>query len=118
MWGAMETMKIVQKWEDMAIYLYIALKQFPRSERHTLAAETANALWKIGTCITRANAIKSFSERKQLIEQADMELARLKVLVRMAMLLKFIDTKKYGILSAQIVEIGKMLGGWLRSPGV
>lgn len=114
----MEEMKIVQKWEDMALYLYIALRQYPKSERYTLAADTTSALWNIGTNITRANVVRSVTERRRLIEDADMELSRLKVLVRMGMLLKFMDLKKYGILSRQMVEIGKMLGGWLRSPGV
>lgn len=114
----MEVMKIAQKWEDMALYLYTALRQYPKSERHTLAADTTNALYNIGTYITRANFVRSAAERHRLIEDADMELSRLKVLVRMGMLLKFMDMKKYGILSGQMVEIGKMLGGWLRSPGV
>lgn len=114
----MEVMKIAQKWEDMAIYLYTAMKQYPKSERHMLVADTTHAMWDIGTYITRANAVRSLSERRHLIEDADMELARLKVLVRMGMLLKFMDMKKYGVLSGQMVEIGKMLGGWLRSPGI
>jgi hypothetical protein len=111
-------MKVVQKWEDMALYLYIAMKQYPKSERHTLVADTTNALWNIGTYITRANMIRATQERRRMIEAADMELSRLKILVRMGMLLKFMDMKKYGVLSGQMVEIGKMLGGWLHSPGV
>lgn len=114
----MEAMKVLQKWEDMALYLYIAMKQYPKSERHTLVADTTNALWNIGTYITRANMMHSTQGRIKMIEAADMELSRLKVLVRMGMLLKFMDMKKYGILSGKLTEIGKMLGGWLRSPGV
>ena len=94
------------------------MKQYPKSERHTLVADTTNALWNIGTAITRANMMRSTQERRKMIEAADMELARLKVLVRMGMLLEFMDMKKYGVLSGKLTEIGKMLGGWLRSPGV
>lgn len=114
----MEAMKVVQKWEDMALYLYIAMKQYPKSERHTLVADTTNALWNVGTYITRANVIRSAQERKRMLDAADMELSRLKVLVRMGMLLKFMDMKKYEVLSGKLTEVGKMLGGWLRSPGV
>jgi four helix bundle protein len=112
------TMKVYQKWEDMAAYLYVALKSYPKSERFTLAADTTRALWEIGTCIVRANAVPGKQEKRRMIEQADLALVRLKVLVRMGMKLTFLPIKKYEILSGQAVEIGKMLGGWIKSVGL
>jgi four helix bundle protein len=110
-------MKVYQKWEDMAAYLYIALKSYPKSERFTLAADTARALWKIGTCITRANAVgnNNKSEKRKAVETADISLVELKVLVRMGMRLEFLPLKKYEILAGQITEVGKMIGGWIKS---
>jgi four helix bundle protein len=110
-------MKVYQKWEDMAAYLYIALKSYPKSERFTLAADTAKALWKIGTCITRANAIGNNNkpEKRRAVETADISLVELKILVRMGMKLEFLPLKKYEILAGQITEIGKMIGGWIKS---
>ena len=35
----MEDLKIRQKTEDMIKYGYICLRQFPKSEKHTLAAQ-------------------------------------------------------------------------------
>jgi len=32
----MEGLTVLTKWEDMAAYAYIALKNYPKSERHTL----------------------------------------------------------------------------------
>lgn len=109
------SLKVYQKWEDMAAYLYIALRSYPKSERFTLAAETSKALWEIGTCIMRANSVYGKPEKRRLIEQADLALVRMKVLVRMGMKLNFLALKKYEILSGQVTEIGKMLGGWLKS---
>jgi len=111
----METMKVYQKWEDMAAYLYVALRSYPKAERFTLAAETARAAFEVGTAITRANAIGSAAGKKRWIEHADVELARLKVLVRMGVRLEFLAMKKYEHLSVMLTEIGKMVGGWLRS---
>ena len=110
-------LKVYQKWEDMAAYLYIALKSYPKSERFTLAADTTRALWEMGTCIARANALPGKAEKRRVIEQADLALVRMKVLVRMGMKLSFLPFKKYEILSGQVTEIGKMLGGWLKSVG-
>jgi four helix bundle protein len=110
-------MKVYQKWEDMASYLYIALKSYPKSERFTLAAATSKALWKIGACISRANSIGNnrMAEKRKTVETADLTLVELKVLIRMGMRLEFLPMKKYEILSGQIVEVGRMIGGWIKS---
>jgi hypothetical protein len=107
-------MKVYQKWEDMAAYLYVALKSYPKSERFTLAAETARTLWEVGTCLLRANAIGG-AEKRKTIERADNAMVGLRVLLRMGTKLQFLPMKKYEILSGYITEIGKMLGGWLKA---
>jgi hypothetical protein len=109
-----ENMKVYQKWEDMAKYLYIALQSYPKSEKFTIAADTRNALMLLGRYIYRANNVSKLLKR-QAIEQADLALVDLKLLVRMGMVLEFMPIKKYEIVSAQAVEIGRMLGGWLKS---
>lgn len=40
----MEQLSVLTKWEDLAEYTYVALKGYPKSERHTLAARTIDAL--------------------------------------------------------------------------
>jgi len=36
----MDNLTVLTKWEDLAGYAYIAIKSYPKSERHTLAAST------------------------------------------------------------------------------
>jgi four helix bundle protein len=110
-----ETLKVYQKWEDMMAYLYIALRSYPKSERFTLAARTAECGVDIGTSIVRGNTVGHPAEKRRNIEHADVELARLKILIRLGMKLEFLPLKKYGLVSTMLVEIGKMIGGWLRS---
>ncbi|MDR1902876.1 MAG: four helix bundle protein, partial [Treponema sp.] len=50
-------MKVYQKWEDMAKYIYIALQSYPKSEKFTIAADTRNALMSLGRYIYRANNV-------------------------------------------------------------
>lgn len=114
----METLKVYQKWEDMMVYLYIALRCYPKSERFTLAARTAECAIDIGVSMVRANSVGHPAEKRRNVEHADIKLAELKILARMGMRLEFLPLKKYGIVSAMLVEIGKMLGGWLRSSSV
>jgi hypothetical protein len=106
-------MKVYQKWEDMAKYLYIALQSYPKSEKYAIAADTRRALMLLGRYIYRANNVSKL-EKRQVIEQADIALVDLKLLVRMGMVLGFMPVKKYEIVSGQAVEIGRMIGGWLK----
>ena len=109
-----ENMKVYQKWEDMAKYLYVALQSYPRSEKYALGADTRRALMLLGRYIYRANNVSKLEKRK-VIEEADIALVDLKLLVRMGMALGFMPIKKYEIVSGQLVEIGRMLGGWLKN---
>ena len=49
------------------------------------------------------------------LEEAATKLDVLKLLLRLAQDVKSIPTKKYLTLSEKLQEIGKMLGGWIRS---
>jgi hypothetical protein len=109
-----ENMKVYQKWEDMAKYLYVALRSYPKSEKFTIAADTRHSLMLVGRHIYRANNVPK-AEKRKAIEQADIALVDLKLLIRLGMILEFMPLKKYEIASAQAVEIGRMLGGWLKS---
>ncbi len=54
--------------------------------------------------------------RKVLIlEDASISLNLLRIFIRLLKDIKSIEPKKYIILQANIDEIGRMLGGWIRS---
>ncbi|HAY23406.1 MAG TPA: diversity-generating retroelement protein Avd [Desulfobacterales bacterium] len=95
-------LKIAQKWEDMAVYAYGALRQFPKSERFTLGAELRECLWKGLKLIVKAN------------NELDSEIKTMLALLRVAHGLNIIPPKKYELWAGMLVEIGKMLGGWLK----
>lgn len=60
----------------------------------------------------------SHTDKKSKLEylaKASTKLDLLKTLVRLAEDIKAIPTKKYLSLSEKLQEIGKMLGGWMRS---
>lgn len=46
---------IRQKVEDMIDYGYVALRQFPKSERHVLSAEIRRCMWSILRCVITCN---------------------------------------------------------------
>jgi hypothetical protein len=112
----MITMKVYEKWEELARYLLVALRSYPKSERYVLAADTRRACILVGRYIYRADAVSVLTgEKREMLRQADMALVDLKLLIRLGMLLEYLPIKKYELLIGYTTEIGKMLGGWIKS---
>lgn len=105
-------LQILQKTYDMMLYAYPALAQFPRSEKHTLAAEVKSCMGNMVRLIIRANKER---QKMEHLRQLDAELELLRTLVRLSMELGFLPPRKYEQWSRQLAEIGKMLGGWIKS---
>lgn len=99
----------------MVDYGYIALRNYPKSEKFTLAQDTRHALWNLGTLMQQACDVRNTRKKISLMDAADKELIRLKLLVRAGKRLGFLPFKKYEIWSGFLVEIGKMIGGWMKS---
>ena len=107
-----EDLKILQKVFDMMGYAYPALAQFPKSEKFALVTDikkSMDALLKL--CIT---ARKKYHKQTTLRDM-DVELATLQAYVRLSANLGFLSPKKYQVWSGMLVEIGKMLGGWIKA---
>lgn len=108
----MEDLTILQKTYDMIQYGYQALAQFPKSEKFALAADMKRCMHSILEYIIEAQK-KYF--KKTTLQELDVEVAKLRVYIRLAKDLGFLPLKKYEVWSKQIVEIGKMVGGWIKS---
>lgn len=94
------------------MYGYQALKQFPKHEKHVLGAEIRLSMLQLQRLIV--TAFKRY-HKKTTLTDLDIELAILKRRVRLAKDLQYLDLKKYQIWIGQLVEIGKMIGGWIKS---
>lgn len=94
------------------MYGYQALKQFPKHEKHVLGAEIRLSMLQLQRLIV--TAFKRY-HKKTTLTDLDIELAILKRRVRLAKDLRYLDLKKYQIWIEQLVEIGKMIGGWIKS---
>jgi hypothetical protein len=96
----------------MITYGYTALQQFPKSEKHTLVADVKQSMFRLLELVIICN--KKYY-KKNTIQELDVELDVLRSYIRLAMTLKFLPFKKYEIWSGYLNEIGKMIGGWLKS---
>lgn len=98
-------LKIQQKWEDMAQYVYIALRHIPKSERFTVGLEMRTGIWKGLRLIVKANAART---KLPILHEIDAEIKILLALARTAHGLGILPARKYEIMSAKLVELGKM----------
>jgi four helix bundle protein len=108
----MEDLKIRQKCEDMIHYAYIAVRQFPKAEKFTLVSEIKMTMWRLLRLIITCNRRYY---KKTILQELDTELDVLRSQIRLAMELKFLSFKKYETWSRLLDEIGRMIGGWMKS---
>lgn len=64
---------VLQKTYDMIQYGYVCLRQYPKSEKHTLAAQTKLAMFGLLEAIIRAN--KQYYKKKAIQKWRAYELA-------------------------------------------
>ncbi|WP_034629496.1 diversity-generating retroelement protein Avd [Desulfotruncus alcoholivorax] len=110
--SAPEELKIRQKVEDMIAYGYIALRQFPKSEKFTLAAGIKQSMYRLLNLVIVTN--KKYY-KKTTMQELDTELDFLRSLIRISMQLGFLPFKKYENWAIMLNEIGRMIGGWFKS---
>ena len=108
----MSALIIEEKCREMLLYGYQALKQFPKHEKHVLAAEIRISMLSLQRLII--TALKRYYKKTTLTD-LDIELAVLKRQVRLAKDLHYLDIKKYQHWIEKLVELGKMIGGWIKS---
>ncbi|MEK7529095.1 MAG: diversity-generating retroelement protein Avd, partial [Patescibacteria group bacterium] len=105
---------IIHKAYKFYIILYFCTKQFPKKDRFTIGKKCEQILLEILELLFDANA-KYGTQRIFILKKIDIKLKILKIMVRLAFDVKVIDQKKYISLEKELQEIGKMLGGWIKS---
>lgn len=102
--------KIVELYELFCQYI----KLFPKREKFGIGQKCDNVLLEILELIIIASQIPK-NQKLSYLEKASVKLNVLKILFRIIKKLKIIDIKKYIELESHCQEVGKMLGGWIKS---
>jgi len=105
---------ILKKTNDLYKEFYQYLKIFPKKDQYMLGRKCEDYIVSFMEIILLAVGSQKQEKREKLLE-ASVKFDVLKVLFRIARELKMIDNKKYLNLEERIQEIGRMLGGWIRS---
>lgn len=109
---ATQDFKILTKVKDMMLYAYPVLAQFPKAEKFSLAQDIRHCMDELMELTITED--KKYT-KKTTIENMDIANEKLKQYIEIAMELKFISFHKYEVWMKYLVEIGKMIGGLLKS---
>lgn len=105
---------IFTKTYELYKFFYELLPILPKKDRYVLGSKCESVLLEILEGIIIATNL-SKSEKLPILIKASTKLDVLKILFRLGKDLRIIERKKYLLLEASVQEIGKMLGGWIRS---
>ena len=107
----MEQLKIYQRQYDLILYAFPIINKFPKSQKFVLGQQIQNSMIDIATMIIEANKTR---HRLPTLYRIDIELEKLRMLIRLAKDLRFLSVKQYGLVAEGISEVGRMLGGWIK----
>lgn len=102
--------------ETMELYkeFVVYLKTFPKKDQYLLGRRCEDYILDFLQEVFKATSA-SKQEKLEFLIKANIKFEVLKILFRTARDLKMIDNKKYLSLESRVQQIGKMLGGWMRS---
>lgn len=104
---------IFTKTTDFILWLLNHTESFPKSERFRLAKRMEDSAFEFYELLIEAT--RSTKRKRQLLVQADVKLEKLRLYVRMSQQRKLTSLSQYRFAAGFMVEIGKLLGGWLKT---
>jgi len=105
---------IFQKTYDLYRNFYDYRRLVPKQDRYTIWQRSEDTVLDLIAGILLASQTMKM-EKLPILTKASVNVSLLRVLIRLMKETKALDNKKYVALETSIDEIGRMLGGWIRS---
>jgi len=107
----MDKLILYQKMYDLIRYSFPIISRFPKSQKFVLGQQIQNCMLSISALIVHANKLKN---KRMKLYEIDIELEKLRLLIRLSKDLGFMNTRKYGNHVQKLDEIGRLLGGMIK----
>ncbi len=98
---------------DFLTWLLPATNHFPRAHRHSFTQRLLDAAFAFYEHIEAANHRRG-TDRAACLKQADEELDKVRVYLRLAVKWDWLTGAQYEHVARMVTEIGKLLGGWTK----
>jgi hypothetical protein len=86
---------------------------FSKYERYTLGEKIQNTLLSLIELVIMVNSSNKYEKEKNLL-RVSAKIETIKILIRIALNCKLIETEKYLETARKLQEIGKMTQGWIK----
>ena len=103
---------VITKTYDFILWSCHHTSRFPRNHRFVLGERIERNLYDLLETLIKARYTR---QRQALLEQANLSLEILRFQLRLAKDLQCLKTNSYAFAAQAIDEIGKLVGGWLKS---
>jgi four helix bundle protein len=95
------------------VWFFPIVDNFPKYEKFVLCTQIKNSVLDISKIIIEAN--KTRGSKVRFLHRIDVRLEQLRMLIRFAHERKYLNHSKYENVSKKVDEVGRMLGGWIKS---
>src|SRR5208282_4813421 len=110
--GKEQELIVITKTYDLILWSCNHTSRFPRTHRFVLGERIERNLYGLLETLIQAKYTRN---RQRLLEQANLALEVLRFQIRLAKDLQCLKVNSYGFASKAIDDIGRQIGGWLRS---
>jgi len=104
----------LHKLYELYSKLYTAVKALPKKDRYTLGVRMEQTALEILELALLART-KIGPSQLLILNKIDIKLKMLKLFIRLSAELKSLAGGTYAELEGRVLEIGRMLGGWLKT---
>jgi len=106
---------VVEKHYKLILWMLPKIANFPKDQRFLLADRIERILLDILEMLIEAVYSKY---RRGILIKINLKLDILRFMMRIAKDMKYISIKAYDFFCQSVLEIGKMVGGWMRTPAL
>lgn len=110
-------MVIFTRTFDLLTWLLPVCEKFPKTQRFVVTKRLQDAVLDFQEALNHANAQRDVLRLQQL-RAADGHLNDVRLYLRLAFQWEWISSGQYEHVSKMIVEIGRLLGGWMKQSEV
>lgn len=104
---------IFTRTSDFVLWLLKHTEKFPKNERFRMAKRLEDSSFHFYELLIEAT--RTTKRKRHILIKADIELEKLRLFIRMSQQKKLTSHSQYRFISGELIEIGKLLGGWLKT---
>ncbi len=110
--NARRTGPALERMQQFLVWLVPTIEKFPRSQKFTLGDRIQSTALDVLERLIEATYTRA---RSSALGAANLGLEKLRILLRLAADLRVIDLRRYEFSVRSLDEVGRLIGGWLRS---